>query len=533
MVSVRECPGHGSRAARRTSSGVGRGSSVAGAGVATGIGGAPAPASTAATDAVWSAARRPARDRLRRAMSTRPTANTATVSPTSATRAPSGTVLAAATARTTATPAPTWAPMPRMVPGPPAGTPERAGTTVTPVAQERFGRLDFDSFHRETLPARLAAAGDVFTAADAAVVRPLAFALPDGRAYTYVPGGRTFTVEAGVERAATVAEVGEERWVDFAWELRTCFALFYAEDLVVTRGRFWELARWEPALRAAFSGQAVYDLDRPTPVTGADGAPLDLDRSFSLDDDDAEIADFLQRAGYVHLTGVLAPDEIEALSGDVDAGVAAARPDDRRSWWTTVDGREVCNRVNYLNDGFPRIAALGEDPRFTRIAALSGHDLRDAPDRLDGNGVVIKVPGASSGLADLPWHRDCGMGGHPVKCPMLNVGIQLDAATAAAGQLHMIPGSHRGTSRLPSDDEARALGARPLATSPGDVTVHFGHTLHAAPPPADRAAAGRRALYLSFVPPSLFEMVAPGQGYNDVLFVRDGGRIHHVGELIA
>jgi ectoine hydroxylase-related dioxygenase (phytanoyl-CoA dioxygenase family) len=93
------------------------------------------------------------------------------------------------------------------------------------------------------------------------------------------------------------------------------------------------------------------------------------------------------------------------------------------------------------------------------------------------------VPGAATGLADLPWHRDCGMGGHSVKCPMLNVGIQLDAATAAAGRLHMIAGSHLGTSRLPQADETDRLPTVAINTEPGDVTIHYGHTLHAAPPP--------------------------------------------------
>ncbi len=198
-----------------------------------------------------------------------------------------------------------------------------------------------------------------------------------------------------------------------------------------------------------------------------------------------------------------------------------------------MDGTDTCNRVNYLNEHSPFIAGLGEDERFRRIGALGGPDLRDAPDRLDGNSVVIKVPGATSGLADLPWHRDCGMGGHPVKCPMLNIGIQLDAATAAAGQLLMIAGSHRGTSRLPSPDQTESLPVVALTTEPGDVTVHFGHTLHAAPPPSDRATVGRRALYLSYVPPLTFEMVGPGQGYNDVLFTRSAGHIRHVDELDA
>jgi hypothetical protein len=399
------------------------------------------------------------------------------------------------------------------------------------VASEPFGPVDFDQFHRDELPGILRSRGPVFSDSDRALVRPLAFQLPDGQAFTYLPADGSFTVEAGADRADTVVEMDHDEWSDFRWELRSCFASFYADRIAVVRGSFGQLARWEPSLRVAFDGQALYDLEDPAPVEDHDGRPLDLHRSFTLDHSDREISDFLHRAGFVHLRQVMDAEEIDGLRADVSAAVDEARPDDRRSWWTTVDGNEVCNRVNYLNDRSARIAALGSDPRFTRIAGLGAPDLRDAHDRLDGNGVVIKVPGATEGLADLPWHRDCGMGGHPVKCPMLNVGIQLDPATAATGQLEMIAGSHRGTSRLPSRREAEHLPVVPLATAPGDVTVHFGHTLHAAPPPTDPTASGRRALYLSFVPPITFEMVAPGQGYNDVLFTRDAGRVRHVDQL--
>ena len=395
----------------------------------------------------------------------------------------------------------------------------------------RFGSIDFDRFHRHELPALLEARVPVFTASDYRVVRPLAFQLPDGRAYTYVPADRSFAVEAGSGQADTVVELDHDEWCAFAWELRTCFAMFYADRITILRGTFGQLVRWEPSLRVAFDGQAVYDLDDPPPVADEEGRPLDLTRSFTLEDGHDEIADFLHRAGFVHLRGVMDGDEVARLRTEVDEAVDGARPDDRRSWWTTVDGKEVCNRVNYLNDRSEYIEDLGSDRRFTAIAALGGPELRDARDRLDGNSVVIKVPGATEGLVDLPWHRDCGMGGHPVKCPMLNVGIQLDSATPAVGQLLMIAGSHRGTSRLPVPREANGLPVVPLSTEPGDVTVHFGHTLHAAPPPTDPSAAGRRALYLTFVPPITFEMVGPGQGYNDVLFARDEGRIHHVDQL--
>ncbi len=399
------------------------------------------------------------------------------------------------------------------------------------VVNDRFGPLDFDEFHREDLPRRLAECPSIFTVSDRRAVRPLAFRLPDGRAYTYLPSGDGIAIAPGDDEAHTVVALSADDWSSFARELRSCFALFYADALTFPRGSFGQLARWEPSLRVAFDGQAVYDLDDPLPVVDAAGRPLDLDRTFTLDEPDTEMVDFLERAGFLHLRGVVEADELEALRAEVSAAIGRARPDDRRSWWTMVDGVDTCNRVNYLNDQSPLIAGLGVDARFRRIGALGGPDLREAPDRLDGHGVVIKVPGATSGLADLPWHRDCGMGGHPVKCPMLNIGIQLDAATAGAGQLLALAGSHRGTSRLPGPDQTGDLPVVALTTEPGDVTVHFGHTLHAAPPPTDRTAAGRRALYLSYVPPLTFEMIGPGQGYNDVLFTRDDGHIQHVDAL--
>jgi ectoine hydroxylase-related dioxygenase (phytanoyl-CoA dioxygenase family) len=402
---------------------------------------------------------------------------------------------------------------------------------MTPDEQERFGPIDFDWFHREHLPALLGQRGAVFSDSDAAVVRPLAFQLSDGRSYTYVPDGTTFSVQPGTAAAHTVVELSPDAWTAFAWELKTCFALLYADQLSVMQGSFGQVARWEPPLRVALSDQVLFDLDVPARIDDEDGHDIDLARTFTLEDHPDDVRDFLHRTGFVHLRGVLNAGEVSALTADVTLAVDRARPDDRKSWWTTVGGREVCNRVNYLNETSARVAALGADPRFLAIAALGGPELRDAHDRLDGNGVVIKVPGSSGGLADLPWHRDCGMGGHSVKCPMLNVGIQLDAATADTGQLEMIPGSHRGTSRLPGAREAARHRVVALTTEPGDVTVHFGHTLHAAPPPRDLRASGRRALYLSFVPPLTFEMVGPGQGYNDVLFTRSEGRVQHVDQF--
>ncbi len=142
---------------------------------------------------------------------------------------------------------------------------------MTRLAPERFGPIDFDRFHREELPALLALRGAVFSDSDAAVVRPLAFQLSDGRAYTYVPDGTTFSVQPGTADAHTIVELAPDAWTAFAWELKTCFALLYADQLTVRQGSFGQVARWEPPLRVALSDQVLFDIDTPVRIDDEDG----------------------------------------------------------------------------------------------------------------------------------------------------------------------------------------------------------------------------------------------------------------------
>ncbi|HZP31472.1 MAG TPA: phytanoyl-CoA dioxygenase family protein [Acidimicrobiia bacterium] len=387
-----------------------------------------------------------------------------------------------------------------------------------------FEPIDFDDFHRVDLPARLAAGNGALAAADLDGVEPIAFRLTDGRAYTYVPLGRGVEVRPGDATAATVVELDEAVWSDFAYELRTCFGLLYADLLAFPRGGFEGLLRWEPAIRCMFDGRTLYD---PGAV-----ADLDLGRSFTLDDTDEELRRYLDRAGFLHVRGVFTAGEIDGLRSEVERLRAAATPDDGRSWWATqADGSPVCCRLIYLPLMSATIAALGDDARLRRIAALAGTPLQPTIDCLDGFSVVMKHPEVVEGLSDLPWHRDCGLGGHPVLCPGLQIGIQLDAASAATGQLHMLAGSHACSShQLDPGDEAQ-LPAVAIDTAPGDVTVHYGHVLHAAPPPTG-GGPGRRALYVSFVRPETLAYIGPGHGYNDVLFERDGA-VHSVEEVLS
>ena len=142
---------------------------------------------------------------------------------------------------------------------------------------------------------------------------------------------------------------------------------------------------------------------------------------------------------------------------------------------------------------------------------------------------MIKVPEVVEGLADLPWHRDCGMGGHPLICPGLNIGIQLDEANERSGQLIFLPSSNQFSGG--ADVAQRTNKTIGVKAQPGDVTVHYGHTLHVAPPPRE-SSHNRRTVYVSFHKSDYLEALPQGKGYNDVLFSHGDGRVRTPQERI-
>jgi Phytanoyl-CoA dioxygenase (PhyH) len=387
-----------------------------------------------------------------------------------------------------------------------------------------FDSLDFDHFHRETVPRLAQANGPVAVRARSSATGPLGFRLPDGRAWTYSIDGDGVGVRPGDEDAQTVVALSEADWCDFVNEARTCFGLLYAGLVSFPRGDFEALDRWEPVLRALFDGRPPYD---PGQLEG-----LDLTRSFPLDAVD-EAGNFLRRAGFVHIRAVFDETEVALVRSEVERMRTAARPTDGRSWWAKADtGADVCCRLIYATLSSDALADFVDDERFARLSALGGAKVQPAPDRLDGVSVVLKSPAIVEGLSDLPWHRDCGLGGHPVMCPTVLIGVQLDAANAGSGQLRFLAGSHltTGSPPAPGDESLPIVG---IDADPGDVTVHFGHVLHVAPPPESRGA-GRRTIYVSYSNPAVFDVVPAGRGYNDVLFTGlEDGHVQSPGSRLA
>ena len=384
----------------------------------------------------------------------------------------------------------------------------------------RFPALDFDAFHREWLPVRMRSEDGQRASEDARAAPALAFRLPDGRAYRFAVVGDALTV-AGGDDAPVVVELEDAAWQDFVHELHTAAGLLYSGRVRFAAGGPADLERWEPALRALYQGRPIVCPARPR-LHDRDGGTLDPGRSFTLNDPADEIRHFLHETGFLHVRRVFTRDEIARLAGIVEQFQAVARPGDGRSWWARkADDTQVLCRLIYLGLAAPEIAALNAEPRLAHLAALAGTPLVPMLDASDGHSVVIKNADVVEGLSDLPWHRDCGLGGHPVTCPAINIGIQLDAATQESGRLCFIAGSWRGSCHRAALTRSD-LPFVAFDTAPGDCTVHFGDVLHAAPPPTG-TGPGRRALYVTFMPPGAREFIGGGRSYNDTIRARVGG----------
>src|SRR4029077_9119782 len=103
-----------------------------------------------------------------------------------------------------------------------------------------------------------------------------------------------------------------------------------------------------------------------------DGAPLDLHRSFSPDDDNADIVHFIAQAGFAHLRGWFDPDAMDRISADMERALPTYSRDDGRSWWAkTADGADRCVRMQYFHEHSDATGGLLEGAELARIGSLT------------------------------------------------------------------------------------------------------------------------------------------------------------------
>lgn len=393
---------------------------------------------------------------------------------------------------------------------------------------EGFAPIDFADYHRNTLPQRLASGRVARLDAAGGRLPSLALRVGDGRSFTYRADERGVAIEAGDAGAATVLEIGIEDWCGLVHELDAPAGLVYGGRVRSVRGSAADLMAWESTLRALYNGRPPY---RPEALDLRDrhGAPLDPGRAFAPGDDRADMAHFLDTAGYLFVRGVFTPDETARMLDEAIALRAEARPGDRLSWWgRNADGAEVLTRVTRANVKHD-LGGLPAEPRLLALVALADRPLVHTKGEGEGVTVIYKQPGMSDGgLADLPWHRDCGMGGHAILCPTLLLSIYLREATPESGELAMLPGSHRASYNAHDRTIDPWRHAARFAARPGDVSVHYGDTVHAAPPPTDPGRPEFRvSAVVCFAPAGAGHHRGEGS-YNDALHQRDDGQIEHL-----
>jgi ectoine hydroxylase-related dioxygenase (phytanoyl-CoA dioxygenase family) len=405
--------------------------------------------------------------------------------------------------------------------------------TVTDEPAVRFPPVDFAEFHRTVLPGRLAAGNGALAADDVAEVGALGVAVQgcDDR-FTYVPVPGGIEVVAGDEQARTVVELDAEAFSGLVHDLETAPGLLYRDRVRLVRGNPMRLVRWEAAIRAMYHGRPIFDTSEPVRSL-RDGRVLDGAATFTLDSDPAEMADFLASAGYLVVKGVFSRDETAAMRAAADRLRALATEGDQKSWWgRNAHGEALLTRV--LHAGREEVFRdLYRDDRLLRIAALSEYEL--VP-RFGGNAeassVLWKLPGVTEGLADIPWHRDCGMGGHATMCPLLIASVCLTDGSPAAGELRALPGSWKASVNFIDPSDPAAPAGVGLAVEEGDVSFHYSDVMHASLAPTSDEGPFRISALVAFVPPTASVHHGDEKTYNDPLLKNPDGQVEHLSKVV-
>jgi ectoine hydroxylase-related dioxygenase (phytanoyl-CoA dioxygenase family) len=389
--------------------------------------------------------------------------------------------------------------------------------------------LDFIRFHEEFLPGQLSKGAGRAGARDMEhVTGSLTLRLDTGEAFNYRVESRELCLAPGSRADATEVLLDAEAFAQLACEALSFPGLLYSGRCEVTQGDPGAFLRWEPALRALYFEQAILDPLNCTPC-GDDGSPLDPLRSFDLQDiteRTEEVTAHFSAMGFVLIRNVFDADEIKRFEGEASRlryEIEAGHPN---GWWgKNAAGESICTRVNYANDASATLNALFTDKRIESLVPLAGVDVRAATDRVEGITVLYKTADMTEGLSDLPWHRDCGMGGHAVMCPLVNLSIYLDDATEEKGELRFLPGSGGGVSHSFVSKAGDPMGVAVPARA-GDVTLHLSDVLHAAPPPtAASSVKCRTSLILTYPHVRAFDYIDVGQAYNDVLLASEDGQV--------
>ena len=226
-----------------------------------------------------------------------------------------------------------------------------------------------------------------------------------------------------------------------------------------------------------------------------DGAPLDLHRTFTPDDDPDDVAHFLREAGFLHLRGWVDPALMQTVSDDIDRAVPHYADGDGKSWWAILaDGTHRCVRLQEFLEHSPTTEAILRSDRWDQLrrTVAGGDELVQAPVEGRCLEALIKPVGVVAGPSDVTFHRDCHLGRHAYGCSGMTVGIAVTPTSEENGYLQVVAGSHRVVIPIEIAKTDPYLPVIGLPTEPGDLTVHLSCTLHESTPPQ---TAERKVMY--------------------------------------
>ncbi len=392
--------------------------------------------------------------------------------------------------------------------------------------------LDFDEFHRSVLPRQMADGRGAEAARAVRRLGSLAFRRSEGGAYSYVPRDGGIDVVPGDASADTVLELSHESWQGIVDELEAAAGLLYGGRAKCTRGDAMQWLAWEPALRALYNGRPIYDPD-DVRLEDRHGGALDPEQTFALGDDREDMAHFLRTAGYLFVRDAFSAGEVARFRSEASQLSREAVKGDKLSWWgRNARGEEVLCRVTRAG-AKPALRKLPADPRLLALRDLADEPLehRVGGSSDEGISVIYKNPDMTEGLSNLPWHRDCGMGGHAVMCPVLIASVFLTPANPETGDLRVLPGSWRAACAPIDASHPSAPAGTRFDARPGDVSLHYSDTMHAAPEPARTDLDEYRISAVTGYARPGARHHQGARSYNDVLHRRSDGQIEHLSEV--
>lgn len=345
-----------------------------------------------------------------------------------------------------------------------------------------------------------------FEGAELLGCRPLGIRVSE-KSFTLIPSNGHIKMNKGLDNAAVVVDMDEISFSDLVQDIQTPQSLATAKVIDLPLRDHFRFLKWWPVIRAIIDGRPVYkpgDID----FVEQDGSPLDLNRSFTLEDSNKDISWFLSQTGFLHLEGWWSQDLMHEIYTDIDNSIKKYQRGDGRSWWAkTKDGKDHCVRLQYFQEHSETVKKLLNDEKHKRIASLpgDGHTLEwNGSNQQNVIEALVKPIGIVEGISDLPWHKDCSLGRHSYDCSSITVGISVTGADDKSGQLAVVAGSHRANLQPNFIHPYLDLPVVALPTKTGDVTVHLSCTLHMSHPPIERE---RRVMYTSFSLPNKSEKV--------------------------